>query len=64
MQKCSFKVSFFRHKKIKLPDKILMEYCLFIGKSINFNLHSIFNVWFTFLQTHITMKALAFQKVC
>ena len=28
----------FRHEIIKLPDKILMENCLFISKSINFNL--------------------------
>ena len=29
---------FFRHKIIKLPDKIIMEKSLFISKSINFNL--------------------------
>ena len=39
---------FFRHEIIKLPDKILMENCLFISKSVNFNLPSIFNHWFTF----------------
>ena len=39
---------FFRHEIIKLPDKIKMENCLFIGKSINFNLLPIFNHWFTF----------------
>ena len=48
MQKCSFKSSFFRHEIIKLPDKIIMENCLFISKSINFNLPPIFNHWFTF----------------
>ena len=39
---------FFRHEIIKLPNKIIMENCLFISKSINFNLPSIFNHWFTF----------------
>ena len=39
---------FFRHKIIKCPDKIIMENCLCISKSINFNLPSIFNHWFTF----------------
>ena len=39
---------FFRHEIIKLPDKIIMENCLFISKSINFNLPSIFNHWLTF----------------
>ena len=48
MQKCSFKSSFFRHEIIKLPDKIIMENCLFISKSIKFNLSPIFNHWFTF----------------
>ena len=48
MQKCSFKSSFFRHEIIKLPDKIIMENCLFISKSINFDLPPIFNHWFTF----------------
>ena len=37
----------FRHE-IKLPDKIIMENCLFISKSIIFNLPPIFNHWFTF----------------
>ena len=48
MQKCSFKSSFFRHEIIKLPDKIIMENCLFVSKSINFDLPPIFNHWFTF----------------
>ena len=48
MQECSFKSSFFRHEIIKLPDKIIMKNCLFISKSINFNLLPIFNHWFTF----------------
>ena len=39
---------FFRHEIIKLPDKIIMENCLFISKSINFDLPPIFNHWFTF----------------
>ena len=39
---------FDRHKIIKLPDKILMENCLFIRKSIQLNLQSIFNHWFAF----------------
>ena len=36
-----------RHETIKLPDKILMENCLLIGKSINFGILLIFNHWFT-----------------
>ena len=43
MQKCSFKSSFFRHL-----DKIIMENCIFISKSINFDLPPIFNHCFTF----------------
>ena len=39
---------FFRHEINKLSDKILMENCLFISKSVKFNLPSIFNRWFTF----------------
>ena len=39
---------FFRHEIIKLADKIITENCLFISKSINFNLPPIFNHWFTF----------------
>ena len=48
MQKCTFESYFFRHEIIKLPDKILMENCLFISKTTNLNLSSIFNHWFTF----------------
>ena len=33
---------------MKLPEKILMKNCLFISKSINFNLPRIFYHWFTF----------------
>ena len=32
----------------RLPDEIIMENCLFISKSINFNLPPLFNRWFTF----------------
>ena len=39
---------FYRHEIIKLSNKIIMENCLFISKSINFNLPPIFNHWFTF----------------
>ena len=39
---------FFGQEIIKLPDKIIMENCLFINKSINFNLCPIFNHWFMF----------------
>ena len=39
---------FFRHEIIKLPDKITMENCLFISKSIKFDLPPIFKHWFTF----------------
>ena len=33
---------------MKLPEKILMKNCLFISKSINFDLPQIFYHWFTF----------------
>ena len=36
------------HLLIKFPDKIPIENCLFISKSINFNLPSIFNHWYAF----------------
>ena len=39
---------FYRHKIIMPPDKILMKNCLFMRKSIQFNLPSISNHWFTF----------------
>ena len=41
-------ILFSRHEIIKLPNKIIMENCLFISKSINFNLPPIFSHWFTF----------------
>ena len=33
---------------MKLHDKTIIENCLFISKSISFDLPSIFNNWFTF----------------
>ena len=39
---------FYRHKIIKLHDKIIIAKYLFIGKSISFDLPSIINNWFTF----------------
>ena len=39
---------FYRHEIVKLHDKIIIENCLCISKSINFDLPSIFNNWFTF----------------
>ena len=39
---------FYRHKIVKLHDKIIIENCLFISNSINFDLPSISNNWFTF----------------
>ena len=47
---------FFRHEIIKLPDKIIMENCLLISKSINLNLPLILIIGLLFLQTHITIK--------
>ena len=43
---------FLRHKIIKLPNKITMENCLFISKSINFNLSPTFNHWLCDFQSH------------
>ena len=62
MQKCSFKSSFFRHEIIKLPDKIILENCLFIIKSINFNLPPIFNHWFTFSSDSHNYETSSFSK--
>ena len=53
---------FFRHEIIKLPDKILMEDCLFIIKSVNFNLPSIFNHWFTFYLDSHNYETSSFSK--
>ena len=39
---------FYRHEIVNLHDKIIIENCLFISRSINFDLPSIFNNWFTF----------------
>ena len=39
---------FYMHEIVKLHDKIIIENFLFISKSINFDLPSIFNHWFTF----------------
>ena len=39
---------FYRYEIVKLYDKIIIENCLFISKSINFDLPPIFNNWFTF----------------
>ena len=39
---------FYRHEIVKLHDKIIIENCLFIIESINFDVPSIFNNWFTF----------------
>ena len=39
---------FYRHEIVKLHDKIIIENCPFISKSVNFDLSSTFNHWFTF----------------
>ena len=39
---------FYRPELVELPAKIIIENCLFISESINFDLPSIFNYWFTF----------------
>ena len=40
---------FYRHEIVKLDGKIIVENCLFISsKSINLDISSIFNNWFTF----------------
>ena len=43
--KCS---KFLEYEIVKLYGKIIIENCLFISKSINFDLPSISNNWFTF----------------
>ena len=52
-----------RHEIIKIPDKIIMENCLLISKSINLIFLQFSIIGLLFLQTHITMKPLALQKV-
>ena len=39
---------FYRPELVELPAKIIFENYLFISESINFDLPSIFNYWFTF----------------
>ena len=67
MQKCLFKLFFYRHKILKLPDKIIIENCLFISKSISFDLPSVFNHWFTFssdsYRSKTSCSSKAFLKV-
>ena len=53
---------FFRHEIIKLPDKILMENCLFISKSVNFNLPQIFNHWFIFSSDSHNYETSSYSK--
>ena len=55
---------FFRHEIIKLPDKIIMENCLFIVNLLILIFLQFSIIGLPFLQTHITMKPLVFQKVC
>ena len=44
---------FYKYKIVKLHDKIIIENCLYINKSINFDVPSIFNHCFTFsLDSH------------
>ena len=62
MQKCSFKSSFSWHEIIKPPDKIIMENCLFISKSINFNLPPIFIHWFTFSSDSLNCETSSSSK--
>ena len=50
---------------IKLPDKISIEHCLFVSKSLNSKLPEIFNNWFVLSSdTDIDMKHHALKKVC
>ena len=53
---------FFRHEIIKLPDKIIMENCLFIRKSHNFDLPPIFNHWFTFSSDSHNYETSSYSK--
>ena len=47
---------------VELHDKIIIENCLFISKSINFDLSSIFNYCFIFFSDLIATKYLVLQK--
>ena len=44
---------FYRHEIVKLHEKIIIENYLFISKSVNFDLPSIFNNWLPFPQSLI-----------
>ena len=52
---------------IKLHGKIIIKNCLLISKSINFDLPSIFNNWFTFssdsYRYHISRSFTGFLKI-
>ena len=55
---------FCRHEIVKLHDKIIIENCHFISKSINFDLPSIFNNWFTFSSDFHRYKTSCSLKGC
>ena len=48
---------------IKLPDKISIENCLFVSKSLSCQLPELFNNWFV-LSSDTRMKRHALKKVC
>ena len=52
----------FRHEIIKLPNKIIMENCSLISKSINFNLPPIFSHLFTFSSDSHNYETSTFSK--
>ena len=55
---------FYRHEIVKLHDKIIIENCFFISKSINVDLPSIFNNWFTFSSDSHRYKTSCSLKGC
>ena len=55
---------FCRHEIVKLHDKIIIENCHFISKSINFDLPSIFNNRFTFSSDFHRYKTSCSLKGC
>ena len=52
----------YKHKMIEHSDKIVIENCLFISKSISFGLLSVLIIGFLFPQTLIIMKHLVCRK--
>ena len=54
---------FSESNKIKFPEKIFIENCLFVSKSVRIQLPEILNNWFAFSSDHTDIKYDALKKV-